>query len=468
MRKLLLLFVSVLLLADIIYSFLQHQSKPLDGDLPGGIVPSHDVRPVLSDPLGFTAIQNDSVYPNPNRYFSHASFYLYFDTVPFLLQNFLSPITSLYVSAALFKILVQLILILQLSLLFSKNKFKVYTVLPVALIISVFFQTNGFQSEIGIIDQSVSYVFFYAFPMIFLLHYFSPLFRFFLYDEELKLTFRGFIFRSLLAFPVCLSSPLQPGIVLIIFLLTVLWLFSVWGIRFYDRQTNLKIMLYFVPVVLLSVYSLYLGNYNSIAINNQKAISELYVHLASGIYILFTLNISFQLLFYGIILQLFIFLFSGLFREDSSMRWIYLFTYLFCLIYILLLPLGGYRGYRPEIIRYDTFLPVTLVLIFLFTYGSIQIFMNFQNKKWFIISPFVFICLVFAIKDKPGFYQNEAEKAMLIRISADSHQTVLLPYPVQVISWQPLMDESSSVLIGKMLFKYHITDKPKVFFCNSK
>lgn len=149
------------------------------------------------------------------------------------------------------------------------------------------------------------------------------------------------------------------------------------------------------------------------------------------------------------------------------MRWIYLFAYLFCLFYILLLPLGGYRGYRPEIIRYDTFLPVTLILIFLFMYGCIQIFTYFKWKNWMVYAPFVLICLVFTIKDKPGFYQNETERAMLLQISEDTHQKVMLPYPVQVISWHPLKDEAASVLIGKMLYKYHVTDKPKVFFCNS-
>ena len=42
----------MLLLADLTYSFVQHYSMPLDGDMAGGIVPAEDVKPILKDPFG--------------------------------------------------------------------------------------------------------------------------------------------------------------------------------------------------------------------------------------------------------------------------------------------------------------------------------------------------------------------------------------------------------------------------------
>lgn len=65
----------VRLLLDLSYSFVQHLSMPLDGDMAGGIVPSDEVKQVLSDPFGVSVIFKNAVYPNPNRFFAHWTFY---------------------------------------------------------------------------------------------------------------------------------------------------------------------------------------------------------------------------------------------------------------------------------------------------------------------------------------------------------------------------------------------------------
>jgi hypothetical protein len=52
------------------------------------------------------------------------------------------------------------------------------------------------------------------------------------------------------------------------------------------------------------------------------------------------------------------------------LMWIGIFTFM----YIMLLPFGGYRPYRPRIIRYDTFMPVTIALIYYF--GASTYFIN--------------------------------------------------------------------------------------------
>ena len=57
---------------------MQHYSMPLDGDMAGGIVPAEDVKLILNDPFGISVITDNAVYPNPNRYFAHWTFFTYF------------------------------------------------------------------------------------------------------------------------------------------------------------------------------------------------------------------------------------------------------------------------------------------------------------------------------------------------------------------------------------------------------
>lgn len=53
----------------------------------------------------------------------------------------------------------------------------------------------------------------------------------------------------------------------------------------------------------------------------------------------------------------------------------------FSLFYILLLPLGGYRDYRPNVLRHDTILPITLSLIFVLVKQLFILSINSQNNR---------------------------------------------------------------------------------------
>ncbi len=46
-KKIIILLLSALLLGDIGFLFIQHYNTPFDGDMSGGIVPNHDVIPII-------------------------------------------------------------------------------------------------------------------------------------------------------------------------------------------------------------------------------------------------------------------------------------------------------------------------------------------------------------------------------------------------------------------------------------
>ena len=100
----------LLLLLDICYSFIQHYHTQLDGDIAGGVVPSSDVQKILDNPFGLNVLLKNQVYPNPNRFFSHWIFSGYFKTVPLIMQKFADPIDSIYLSCALAKTIIQIII----------------------------------------------------------------------------------------------------------------------------------------------------------------------------------------------------------------------------------------------------------------------------------------------------------------------------------------------------------------------
>jgi hypothetical protein len=64
-NKILSTFLILFLFADLTYSFLQHYSMPIDGDLAGGVIPAVEVNQILEDPFAFRVIVHDEKYPIP-------------------------------------------------------------------------------------------------------------------------------------------------------------------------------------------------------------------------------------------------------------------------------------------------------------------------------------------------------------------------------------------------------------------
>ena len=104
-KRWLYLILVVMLTVDLGYSFLQHYSEVIDGDV-ARITLSY--KEVLSDPFGMKVILEGKHYPNPNRYFAHLVQSEYFKKVPLTLQAFFDPIESIYISCAILKLLIQI------------------------------------------------------------------------------------------------------------------------------------------------------------------------------------------------------------------------------------------------------------------------------------------------------------------------------------------------------------------------
>lgn len=478
MSKRLICFILVIfLVADLGFSFMQHYTRPLDGDLAGGVVPADDVREVLASPLGGHAVLDGKTYPNPNRFFSHWPFKNYFCTVPFFLQKFTDPIDSVYLACAFFKTFVQAALIFLLAAAATGTR-KIFRIefLAAALLIAPLFQTNGYRIYMGIIDPAVTYVFFYALPAVFALAYFLPLIMQFYHGRKPLPLFIKILWIPL-GLVVCLSGPLNPGIVLVASLLIVLQhLISYFrekssGGNFEKLKQSIRAIpgnywFYLFPVSLFALYSLFLGKYNAVNAQSFNTIStgELYARLPAGIYYLLTQKPGMALLLLAITLNM---VFIRMKFRDSGQKILSAFKWIgfFALLYILLLPLGGYREYRSNVLRYDTIMPVTLCLMFIFANSTIFIFRTTVRKQrnWYV-PVIVLVLLIFTNADRGQFDSNACEKAALYEISASKDAIVKLNTDCLVLSWWKITKPEETELNSKVLKLWNITKDRKLYF----
>ena len=475
--KILYILLLTLVLADLGYSFLQYYNTPMDGDMSESIVPAHYINNVFESPLGLKIFREKTTYHNPNRFFSHWSLNKYFNSVPLFLQKFFGPIDSVYLSCAIIKTFTQVVLIFLLAFAISGNSnvLKLDFILSAALV-TPFFQTNGFFTYMGIIDQSTTYVFFYALPITFLLLYFMPFFQKHYYKK--RSTANNFI-KLLwipLALVICLSGPLNPGIILVVCLLVFLNHliknysssaqsdFLAKGINVI-RQIPRDYLFYLIPIGVFSLYSLFLGRYNSSTIDNHIPLIELYGRIPEGLYYQFTSKLGFPVLFSSIIINM-VFIHRK-FKSDEAQKILTIFKWvlLFALVYIILLPLGGYRYYRPNVLRYDTIMPITLSLIFLFGHSTLFLIKNIKEKqkRWYL-PLIVFIAFIFTNSDEKKFDKNDCERMALKQISESSDKVVKLEHDCTVISWSKIHNPKGSELNSELLKIWGITKEKKLYF----
>lgn len=473
-KRLIYISLLILLLADLAFSFAQYYTTPLDGDMAGGIVPAESVREVLNSPLGLDAILHDKMYSNPNRFVCHWTFKTYFSTVPFWLQHFVSATDSVYLSCAIVKVLVHLALLVLLAMAVTGGKriFR-WPFLLAMLLITPLFQANGYRIYMGIIDPSVTYVFFYALPMVLLLLYFLPLLLKYYHGKSdlhpwLKLLWIP------LGLAVCLSGPLNPGIVLVVSLLAGCArlkanFIQATGTFFQKFVHSLRGMpkdywFYLLPVSIFAMYSLFLGRYNYINTLNEISTAEMYARLPSGIYYLITQKPGMAILLLIIVFNMVFIRLKFDPGTGRKIRRIFGWLGIFALIYILLLPLGGYREYRSNVLRYDTILPVTLGLMFIFAISTLFICRHMLRKQRYWYVPLIaLILLIFTNADRGQFDRNACERSALGQIAASRDPIVQLNTECTVLSWGEISHAEDSRLNARLLKFWRVTGTEKLY-----
>lgn len=460
-------------IADLGYSFLQYYNYPIDGDVATHVLPEENFERVLSDPIGLHALKTGEPYADPNRFFMHYPYYVIMNGLPELYRNFVDPIQAVYLSMATIKFFTHLCLLLLLvTLAHGGFHWKRMSFWLLMFIGSAFFQANAHTNRIGIIDPSITYVFGYAFQMILVLIYFTPLMLKYYHGLSTPILDKVKWIWIPLSFVICFGSPLTPGIILVVSLMIGVY----FTVKAFKEKVGLLGMLrlipkdvffYLFPACLFALCSLYIGTFNSNTLfyADQSTISEAYLKLPFGILNQFILNKG-----YLVLIVIMIVSFSLVARiknqEVRKYRITLLLIVLFSMIYIALLPLGGYKPYRPFTLRYDTVLPITLGLIFAILQAVLLYLQYGQSQKKYGQKLFLLMLVsaLFAV-DKPEFEKNDLEQEALYIISRANSDTVLIKHrAATIMSWELIDSPEQSIIPGRMLNSWEITENPVMYY----
>lgn len=464
------ILICILIIADIDYSYRQHEHKPLDGDLALIVAPTKHYSTVLQEPFGIKAIKTHEKYAGTNRYFSHAMMVFYYKNV----YSVFAPLVSnkakfIYVFTGIFKTLLQVLAVLLLCIYSLRNSNKKrLSFWLLFLFLSAFMQTNGYAGSIGIIDHAITYVFFYGLPICLLMIYFIP---FLVFKIEHKSTiFKSifFVVWSLFALMISFTGSLIAPVGVLISA-TILWFLF---IDVYKSSTSsnvmtrIKVTIQSLPwltvsclllFIFISFYSQYVGTFN-IENGEPTTFSFRYTRLFEGLKTYFVKDLSFLLITIVLVVNFLII------KKKDKQIWFELKVILFLsIVYILLLPLGEYRPYRPTIIRCDTFIPISLALIYLIgrtTYLASTIVKN-------SVSFYVFLSIIFAAfmyADKPHFTDNDCQYEKVLELKNATAKEVIFDDKCPLMNWGSIYDTSCTMSVSRMLYYWQITDTIKPYY----
>ena len=473
--KSIIILFSFLILGELGLSFFQYFNMNIDGDLALIVAPHENYKQVLKDPFGFNLLFSNQSYSASNRFFAHWQTYQYFRNFPIFLQKFTSPIDSLYLSAAFIKFISHVLFLFGISAAISGTiNISKKTFIFAALLISPLFQANGQNSHIGLVHSSITYSIFYSLSVSILCLVFLN--RFLDFAHNKKYIYGNFNKVGLLLFGVYLSFNGSLGAPIIIILGCFVY-FSIFFDLFKERGFKITkdIFLVFIRrifdsknwiwfgLILISLYSFYIGTFNSESSVNQIGLIQRFKLLPIGVFKEFTEKSGPLVLISSVFLNLVLLRYTNFYSEKSKLKVLF-WLVSFCLVYTILLPFGGYRDYRPYIIRGDSYMPVIVVLIFFYGFSSFYLFGVLNKKMKIIFSSYVILISIFYTY-KDGFVEknNQCERLSLQKLSESEGDKVEFDNNCSVISWLPFYSFEESKYNGEFLYLINITKSRKVY-----
>ncbi|MGI4862647.1 MAG: hypothetical protein ACRYFZ_01900 [Janthinobacterium lividum] len=462
------------LLADLAFTYAQNLRLTVDGDLAAIVVPRADYAAVLHDPFGLRVLTTGGWYAAPNRFFSHIMMREYCLGMPRVLHAVASPITSVYAAMALLNVLVQALLLYVLGWYATGTRHLGRVHLWLAMVLMApFFQMTGYDGQMAIIDNSFTYNFFYAIPVLLLLVLFWPLYRAAWRQEPLHLAWYKLLAMLALIVVLALSGPIVGGAGLV--LLAGMGLHVAWG-RWQrpaaDRLRGLpwQGMLLCGWLGLLCLYSLYIGRHNTENITtSMRSLGERYQLVPYGIFDELTSKLGLPLLVLGclanrLLIRRLLPPTAEARRIGQVLRWLGWFV----LVYVALLPLGGYRVYRPLILRHDSILPITIGLVGFYALSAGYLVRNLRGRSLYCYGVgVVVIAFIFTNADRRinSRHDNTCERQALARLAqAGPAPVVRLPDECPVLSWDPILNPNESLTNAELLTYWGITSHPTLYY----
>ena len=467
--------LALLVLLDLGYTFVQSYQLPLDGDLSPIVVPAPDCLQVLSDPFGWAALTRDEVYVAPNRFFAHTAMISWFKTVPFALQRLIDPISSVYAACALFGVLVQALLLYILGVYISGSYRPGRRLWVAVALVAPLFQMAGYNDQMGIIDQCITYTFFYAFPMALLLLLLLPFYQAAFQNRPFRLGWPACLALVGLMVVLAFNGAIITGTVAVLWAcIGLYWVVQQWqaGARFEARDwLGRARQLPWRPLALLGVfgllclYSLFIGLNERESLNHSLPLWQRYARIPAGI--------AWQYRKLGMpLLTLAVLANAQLIKRllpatPGSQQVLHLLRWLgiFALVFLLLLPLGGYREYRALIIRRDAVIPLILGLVFLYGLSTCFLLQHLPRRprRWYLAGAVALSFLYLNADRKMPYISNACERESLTRLAQATEPLVKLPADCTIMAWEKVTYPQYSELNADLLAYWGITKGKKLY-----
>lgn len=473
-------FIILVIIIDLIASYFCFLQTPLLGDLANMVLPSEEYAPVLSDPLGFKMLSSGETHTGPNRFFLHWFSYLYFNHFPFFLQNFIHPVDSVYVSCAIHKLFTHIGITYILTswvtprIPFFHERFLFIFALLGSLSLA---SPYGFLFPMRVIDQSIIYTFAYAFSLLALLAYMHPFVKMYCQTRPLEFKWWEHLLLITLSFVVIFNGPINAPTAILISSLALLGLWwhnfkqqPGYGVTHFVKAISLiprPILFHFGWIILLGLYSFYLGTFNTENPIALPSVLERFDLLAAGIFkILFLVKTTPLTI---VILTTIALYFLHRYHPSDALKKLLTIAkciIIFILIYTVLLPFGGYRGYRNLIIRFDTMLPITFGLFILLGATANLLLQSLskssaQKLKTAILAVVTLVTIIDSLSLYP--VRNSCERSTLFQLSEATEEPVLIP-DCSILSWEPIPPHQYISPQSKMLHRWNITQKPLIYY----
>ncbi|SES73285.1 hypothetical protein SAMN04487998_0113 [Hymenobacter actinosclerus] len=463
------------LLADLSYSYVEHLNAIHDGDMISIALPRPNIIQALNDPFGLSALLDGQEYAAPNRYFALKTLYLYMRHMPLFLQHFVDPIYSTYMACAIAKTLIQAGFIALLAYYISCSyQLNSRNFLLAALLVTPFFQTAGYMSQMGIIDYSITYCLFYALPLLLLLIYFLPFYGALFRNPAKPISTAWHVALPLLALVVALNGAIGPAATAVFgapLLLRISYLAykNSAGIPggFFQRLWHgpyRGMIGQLVFLLFACTYSLYIGTFN---IENVREFTvwEIYEKLWAGIPIEFNSQLGFPVLLAAVLVNLLLLKASTPNSSTRTMLRVALWLFVLGAIYLALLPLGGYRAYRPNIVRRDTIIPITLALMYIFGVSTLYLLHHGPPRFNRLYIPVLLaLTALYSFADVADLRANNCEVEALRTIARSEEPVVHLEADCSIMNWGLITDPNVSGEAARMLQYWNITKEQRLFY----
>jgi hypothetical protein len=134
-------------------------------------------------------------------------------------------------------------------------------------------------------------------------------------------------------------------------------------------------------------------------------------------------------------------------------------------IYILLLPLGGYRVYRSNILRFDTIMPITLGLMIAYAYTTVYVVNHIRKYKLLLYSILLLGISAAYINADWGLLKNNSCERRGFKIIAESNERIVqVPLDCSILNWEKMKTPGDSKSKADMLLYWNIINENKLYW----